>query len=666
MIKNMKYKLSLMSILFLALIYSCNDYLEVPSLTKMSAEKLLSDEKGLKTLLANLYKRIPMEDFNYRPDDGFNVNGWGSGAGGMRVLPMYTDEAVKSDGDTGVGPGGTDYWTLGYGQSRDIAIFLKSITQIKDAGKITEAQFNRLWSEAHFLRAYTYFGLAKRIGGVPILDWVLDDDYDGDAEVLFHPRNTELETWKFILDQCDKAVLYLPTADEFSSSDGSPKFRATKWAAYALKSRVALYAASLAKYGDRATFTGEAVQKQLVGIAPSEASFFYNECISASLQIINNSKHSLYKPSPANVAEAALNYQYIFLNHPAEEVILARAYQDGTVVGSHQGHDYDVRYSPSQASTGFHKWGRFSPTIDLVDLYEDYKDNGSGDSAPIVTRTDGIENAYISSMSPTTSQVANIPFVKYSDPYEPFKNKDARLFGSIIVPGAEFKGIKIVMQGGLIRKDGTLVMYTPGSEVGQDGKTYYTYGAESPGGYSGFATMTSNDDANFSTTGFTLRKFLAENKTIKGMERSSYNSWIDFRLAEVYLNYAEAVVENNAGDRALAAKLINDLRKRAAHTDNIPLTLDNVMKERRIELAFENLRMWDLFRRREYHTLFDNYRRHALVQLVDLREPTPKYIFLRMENFHDVQAGGRTFQTNNYYRGIPGTGTNRLINNPGR
>ena len=667
MIRNLKYKLSLLSIVLLALFNSCTEWLEVEPLNQMSAEVLLKDERGLKTLLANLYNRIPMEDFNYRPDVGFNNRGWGGGAGEMRVLPMYTDEACKSDGDTRVGPGGYNYFTTGFGTSREIAIFLQSIENVREKGLLTDAEYNRLWSEAHFLRAYVYFGLVKRYGGIPIIDWIQDNDYDGDPEVLYQERATEADSWKFILSQCDEAVKYLPTAAEFSSSDGNPKYRATKWAAYALKSRAALYAASLCKYWDNAPLAGRAVERRSAYMSQADAAFFYNECISASLQIINNSGHSLYMPNPANRAEAAENYQYLFLNHPAEEVIMERTYQDGVLVGSHQGHDYDVRYSPSQASTGFHKWGRFSPTIDLVDLFEDYTDDGTGKSVPIVTRTDGVEDVYFTTNTPTDAQIAAIPFVKYDHPYEPFKDKDARLDGSIIVPGASFKNIEIVMQGGLIGKEGNIWIYRAGSEVGYDGVTYYTYGAESPGGYSGFASLSSNDDANFSSTGFLLRKFLAENRTITGSERSSYNAWIDFRLAEVYLNFAEAVVESGSGDQALAAKLLNDIRRRAAHTDQIPLTLENVLKERRIELVFENKRIWDMFRRRDYHELWTSgYRRHSLVQLIDLRETTPKYVFLRMENYNDILSGGGTFQTMNYYYNVPGTSTNRIENNPGR
>jgi hypothetical protein len=91
-----------------------------------------------------------------------------------------------------------------------------------------------------------------------------------------------------------------------------------------------------------------------------------------------------------------------------------------------------------------------------------------------------------------------------------------------------------------------------------------------------------------------------------------------------------------------------------------------VLKERSVEMAFEGNRIWDLIRRREYHILFNNFRRSSLVQLIDLREQTPKYVFLRMENFHDIEAGGRTFQTVNYYYNIPDVGVSKLVNNPGR
>ena len=675
--KNLKYGLTLVSAGMLALATGCNNWLEVPPLNKTSASKLVQDEGSLNMLLANLYQQMPMEDFNYHPNDnGFNRRGW-SGNQTMGNPSMFTDEATQSEG-MGIGPGNWSYWnndmddrlSLGvengrqpnaYRANRDVSIFLKTIGEAKDGGVISEAVFNRLSSEAHFIRAYIYFQLAKRYGGVSLISEYQDDTYFTDgAEALRVPRSTEYDTWNFVLDECDKAAQYLPTVAGMSG--GSAMYRATKWAALALKSRAALYAASIAKYSSTVSFSGEAATQKLVGMEASQAAHFYAKCLEASDAIIKGGEYSLYGASPANAAEAAKNYQELFTTTPAQEVILARNYISG-VSTNYQGHHYDNFYSPSQMGTGFHKGNRFAVTLDMVDLYEDYTDNGNGASAPIVTRSDGNESFHFSTNSPSDADIAAIPFVKYDNPYDAFKNKDARLLASVVVPGATFNGTTIIMQGGLITTDGKLLLYQDASATDKDGKSYNTYGGSSS---SGFKYMTSGDEANFTSTGFSVRKYLQEFNQPQGVERSSTTPWIDFRLAEIYLNYAEAQIESGSGSAGAAAGYLNALRKRAGHKDNIALTLANVLKERRIELAFENFRMNDQFRRREYHRQMQNFRRHALVQVIDLRESTPKYVFLRMEQFHDINAGGRTFQINDYYFGIPDTGVSGLINNPGR
>lgn len=110
---------------------------------------------------------------------------------------------------------------------------------------------------------------------------------------------------------------------------------------------------------------------------------------------------------------------------------------------------------------------------------------------------------------------------------------------------------------------------------------------------------------------------------------------------------------------------MNDIRHRAAHTDDIDLTLDNVLKERRVELAFEGKRYWDLIRRREMHTLFSQYRRTILVPMLDLRQSTPDYVFVRAYAHGDERKNGLTFQIQSYYASIPGIATSGLVQNPG-
>lgn len=657
--------LSIFSLCALMGLSGCNAFLELEPLDKVSPEQLLETEGGVKALLANIYTMIPMEDFNYRPNNGFNQRGY-DGVNETTNLAFLTDEATRSDGGVGIGYEGFNYWP--YGDIRQVNIFMQNVEKAKEAGTISVADADRMTGEAHFARAYMYYGLVKRYGGVPLIDKVQDDDYaNGGPGAVAVPRSTELDTWKFVLNECTLAAATLPDA-----TSGSDLYRVTKWAAYALKSRVALHAASVAKYWNLAPLAGEAVTQKLVGgMTSADADAFYKECIEASKFLIENSGKSLYKPAPATVKEAASNFQALFLNDQNEEVIFSKAYLNGTT-NTNQGHSYAQFNILPQVNPGALKYGRFNPMLEIVDLFEDYTDDGTGKSAKIVTRTDGNEDAYIPNFhnmnnASVVNTLMSVPFVKYNDLYEPFANKDARLLASVVVPGSSYAGTEIIIQGGFIKDNNSYVAYSNESTQ-KNGTTYYALGAEGETMFSGFNNVNSGEDANWTATGFGVRKYMPEGESMSPDRLSSTTSYIDMRLAEVYLNYAEAVVENGSGlgDKELAENYLNALRRRAGHTDRISLTLESVLKERRVEMAFEGKRFWDMNRRREFHTEFSNNRiRKALVPMLDLRGAEPKYVFARVNYFGDETRGGRTFQNINYYRGIPNIATNGLVQNPG-
>lgn len=657
--------LSIFSLCALMGLSGCNAFLELEPLDKVSPEQLLETEGGVKALLANIYTMIPMEDFNYRPNAGFNQRGY-DGVNETTNLAFLTDEATRSDGGVGIGYEGFNYWP--YGDIRQVNIFMQNVEKAKEAGTISVADADRMTGEAHFARAYMYYGLVKRYGGVPLIDKVQDDDYaNGGPGAVAVPRSTELDTWKFVLNECTLAAATLPDA-----TSGSDLYRVTKWAAYALKSRVALHAASVAKYWNLAPLAGEAVTQKLVGgMTSADADAFYKECIEASKFLIENSGKSLYKPAPATVKEAASNFQALFLNDQNEEVIFSKAYLNGTT-NTNQGHSYAQFNILPQVNPGALKYGRFNPMLEIVDLFEDYTDDGMGKSAKIVTRTDGNEDAYIANFhnmnnASVVNTLMSVPFVKYNDLYEPFANKDARLLASVVVPGSSYAGTEIIIQGGFIQDNNSYVAYSNESTQ-KNGTTYYALGAEGETMFSGFNNVNSGEDANWTATGFGVRKYMPEGESMSPDRLSSTTSYIDMRLAEVYLNYAEAVVENGSGfgDKELAENYLNALRRRAGHTDRISLTLESVLKERRVEMAFEGKRFWDMNRRREFHTEFSNNRiRKALVPMLDLRGAEPKYVFARVNYFGDETRGGRTFQNINYYRGIPNIATNGLVQNPG-
>lgn len=654
----MKKIISCISITIMALFsQACQDFLEIQPLDRVPGSQLFSDPAGIITALATVYNKMPMEDFNYEPGEGFNFhvrdNPNRNSNGGWSINGLTDDALVGINTHGGYQPGTNlgSYWD--YQGIRQVNQFMETVAGLP-ADILSENDRKRLTSEAHFVRAYIYFTMARRYGGVPLVTAVqsLNDD-------LAVPRSTEKATWDFVLNECDLAIENLPTAT--ASRDGA--YRATKWAAYGLKSRAALHAASVAKYWNNAPLTGDAVTAGLVGgMTETDANNYYLQCINASKEIIDNSGRELFKPNPASVEEATKNLQAMFETPEVAEIeiIFKKAYIDGSAT-SEQGHSTDLWFLARQVKVGTKtQSSRYMPTLDVIEIFEDYTDNGNGLSATLKTREDGVEDDVV--LYPREMNISK-PFIHYDNQYDIFKDKDARLHAWILVPGSVFKGTLINMQGGLIAPDGTKNIFTTNSVVGLDGITYYGYGSESTEGYSGFAKQ-GQEDENYSQTGFALRKFLQEAKTVNGTDFSSTQSWIDMRLAEIYLNYAEATIESGQGDPALAHKYLNAIRKRAGHMDEIPATLSNILKERRVELLFENHRYWDMIRRRTFHTVFNKDSRGALVPILDLRENPPKYIFLRSVSHLDRDAGGRTFNPRSYYLSIPGVATNNLIQNP--
>ncbi len=107
------------------------------------------------------------------------------------------------------------------------------------------------------------------------------------------------------------------------------------------------------------------------------------------------------------------------------------------------------------------------------------------------------------------------------------------------------------------------------------------------------------------TDGYAIRKF--KNVDSNGNPGSDTTGDIVdtdlalIRLAEIYLNYAEATLRGGSGDLGLAASKINELRLRAygdvsGNINSADLTLDFVLDERSRELYWEGQRRTDLVR----------------------------------------------------------------------
>jgi len=626
-------------VIFLIASMSCRDVMDLEPLDKVSSDVIFSSEDGIRAFLANLYYQEPMEEFNYTW--GGPHSGWGLWHG--LLSDVMADNAAHSEFNESPIFRRTlyAYWKDGYKLNRDINLLLKTV---QTSTFLDDDKKNELISEAHFLRAFNYFTLAKWYGGVPIISSY--QEYTTDIESLKVPRSTEKETYDFILSECDEAIKYLP-----SSRSGNDARRASKWAAYALKSRVALHAASVAKYWNKASLSGEAVSKGLVGMDPSLANGFYGQCIEASKAIMDGGMHGLFRPNPASAEEAAENYMELFQdpNVAPEEAILTFGYTAAFV----DGHTMDLWCGPNQTADGSPFPGRVNPSLELIDLYESY--TSPGQDAPIVTTADGNITDY-------NGYNAGRTYLQFDNPSDIFQDKDARLGATVVLPGTEWKGTTINIQAGFIKPDGTPVIEADKASVEVDGVTYHTFGADAWKSYSGFDPQHVSE---MTRTGFSFKKFLSPTTVSgNGNTGASTNDWMEIRYAEVLLNYAEAVAESGYTDgnaQEIARNALNATRRRAGHTVDIPLTLENVLRERRVELAFENKRWWDLIRRRDLHEVFNNHLYTALCPVLDLRVSPPKYIFIRK---YITRGVSQTVSSQYYYMPIPGIGSNDLIQNP--
>jgi len=637
----------LLCVAILSLSAGCTKILDIEPNDRVSPEDLFASKEGVEAQMANLYGRLPIEDFNYSPNRGFNI-GVGNDVNNAGFMAAhFSDEAIHPEYND-FGEEWFDYWEDGYRLIRDINTLLQTVPQLAN---IDQAAKDKLSAEGYFLRAYTYFALAKRYGGVPLIE--SPQLYDGNINELKVPRNTEKETWDFILADCDRAI------QGFGDAENGPR-RADKWVALALQSRAALFAASIAKFSHQpyVSFSGPAVDQGLVGIETKFAETYYDQCIAASAALMKSGKFGLYQAEPATPEEAAENYRQFFQQpdqylNGVREPIFIKSYASNTPLA----HNYDVWFSPRQMVLDPNLYpGRMNPTLDFVDAFEDYTDDGTGKVKPLNTRTDGNEGDY-NGFNLQTSYIA----YPQDAPYQIAEGRDARLRAMILFPGETWNSTRIIIQGGLVKSNGSGFYYrTQASETGQDGQTYYTYGAASGTQYSGFDPTL----GHYTRSGFLFKKFMQIDHPIEQAWSRSTQSWIDFRYGEILLNYAEAVVEKSSPsgeENQTAREALNSVRRRAAHTDQIALNQQNVRKERFVELAFENKRRWDLVRWRTFHKSFENRVRKGLVPFLDLRSNPAHYIFVRV-NPLGIEA--KTFDYLWYYKDIPGTSANGLIQNP--
>ena len=616
-------------------------------LTKMSEEDMTSSQAGMERLLSDIYNTIPMDAFN-RKDRSTT----------FATPSKATDYSIDV----------TSFWN--YKKMRSINYFIKQVDVALEKKAINQATRDAMLGEALFARAYCYFASVRRYGGVPIVTEPLDQYYDGDQnEGLYVKRSTEKETWDFVISELEKAAELLPE----SRKDGN--YRATKWSALGLLSRVALYAASVSKYWNKEALPTSylSVAQKLTYMEASYADAYYAKCIEACEKIMNSGVFSLYGGPTTDKAKAKENLTELFLNRQDCEFLFGKSYKNGQSTADHS---FDIYNSPNQAHAVATNrgWGNYSITSDLVDLFDDYDAAGGRVDGTIKTRNDGKEDIFFAQIVNAASDFDfNADFIKYDNLADPFKNKDARFQAWVLYPGADFRNIKIMAQGAVWTADAKPEFYVDKeiklTNAAGETVVFQNLGGKEPdiSAFNRIGGSASTDHADYWNSSFGIRKFLDPNTALI----YSSNPWCDIRSAEILLNYCEAYAESGHGNAATAKKVLNDIRHRAAFTDDIEPTLENILHERAVELALEGDQSYTLHRRRSYLNNRSGYiaRKHTLLPVLDLRDgvDNPKYIFPRVNLYHgDVQFYPTGLNTNlvDYYGSINNYVANGLTPNP--
>ena len=391
----------------------------------------------------------------------------------------------------------------------------------------------RMKGEVFFLRAYFYHNLMRMYGGVPIITKVYGLNEDYQAA-----RNTFQETVAFIVANADSAAALLPL-----SYSGSDVGRVTRGAALALRARVLLYAAS-------DLYNVNPSGKPENGYTtPQDRTALWRAAKDAAKAVMDLGIYGLFRPTPANAQEATQNYGDLFLQTMSVEVILSRFFLSTR----------DDGYNPGlfNGPNGFHTWGGNTPIQNLVDDY----------------------------------RMADGSRFDWNNPAEaaaPYANRDPRFYASIAYDGARWRprpdDVKGLDSVGMIQTFRQLAIRNDSGRVTDV--------------VPGLDTRDSPvENWNGAYSGYYLRKFV--DPSINAQFIKEQVPWIFFRYAEVLLNYAEASIELNELTDAVNA--LNQIRVRAgmpvfsAALGQAALR-DEYRNERRVEMAFEEQRFFDVRR----------------------------------------------------------------------
>lgn len=388
-----------------------------------------------------------------------------------------------------------------------------------DKAPVSDQVKKQYKSEVRVLRAWSYYNLSKKFGAVPLITNFFIEGKD----VAIAPT-AEADVMNFVISELDDVIDDLPIENVYKS-------RVSKGAALALKSRIHLFNqqwAEAASAAERVMGLGYELFK-VTSLSAEDLADDYSGFVDFETE---EQKQQFYL--------GLASYQKLFweAHEGNNEVIMEAEYMPESAYAYSSG--INTIYLADNAGGG---WSSVTPTQSLVDAY--WTSEGTNFTAPSKEHRAAAYNAG-----------------DYSDDYlEEFKNRDTRLYASILFPGAQWNDLQ----------DNFVFSWNKGG-------------------------------SNISKTGYNYRKMVDPSESAQSGQYKGPQNFPIIRYAEVLLTFAEAKNEV-AGPSGEIYDAIDAIRLRAgmpavnrAEVSSKEALRSLIRNERRIELAGEGFR-WDDIRR---------------------------------------------------------------------
>ena len=447
-------------------------------------------------------------------------------------------------------------WSNYYTQIQYINSFLENKDKVPDA-----AQRRRVEGEAHFFRAYYYYMLWRRFGGVLLID----HKYDPLTRPEKFPRASYEQMVSFIVSEADKADSLLSVTNTAAVAG-----RITRGAAIMLKAKTYLWASGT-------VFQNK--PKSYLGFTDDKSQAMLQKVRAAYDRLFALGVYQLVPVTATTQDGIRDEYRQIFISKNTSESILEVQHSNDGDYANKFGHTLD-RDAAAPSFTG--TTAAYTPTQNHVDEY-------------------GMRGGAV------------------YDPQHPYDNRDYRFYANVLYNGCEYRSH-------------TMDMATTDGKAGAD---ITPYG--------------SSTTAAVSRTGYYLGKFVDASQSVDDNNTyASKQDYIIWRLAEAYLDYAEVCYR--LGDNAAALDMVNRIRTRV-HMDALStLTWDDIVRERRVEMAFEETTYWDQLRWGTAEQTFSGRTNPLRGITITVHAGHTTY---RTVNINRFPARVRKFETKEYYFPIP-------------